>query len=254
MSISPNDIDQHTLHTFDVELNKLNGMLLGITELLAIQLELSLQALEKSNSLYAADSISLINDIRTIKSEFDFKVPVIIAKFWPVANDLRFVVSILKIADQLGKVSDEIACFAHFVDGSFSSPSKTLASPLLSHSIEIGRYVLSLLNALRATIDSDETDTSFNILESDRNSEKSLYNKLEYQLIQIVQDKMYDEVDKILPLISLLDVCPSEFRRIFACIISYRLADCRFRRKWIADAAYYLAEHRNFSPGFKLND
>ena len=33
-----------------------------------------------------------------------------------------------------------------------------------------------------------------------------------------------------------------------------RLSDCEFRHRWITEAGYYLAEHRQFAPGMELDD
>lgn len=33
-----------------------------------------------------------------------------------------------------------------------------------------------------------------------------------------------------------------------------RLSDCEFRRRWIAEAAYYLAERRQFALGMEFDD
>lgn len=254
MSIFTTQSNQHTFHAFDTALSNLNGILLNIAELLEIQLELSLQAFEKSESQYAVDAISLSLEIESLKCDFDLKVPAVIAKFWPVANDLKFIVSLLKIADQLENIGDKVVDFARFADQSLSSPTDALSPGLLSDTIEIGRYVLSLLNVLKIAIDTNDIEVAFSLLEADRALEKALYEKLESQLASIVADKGNGDLQSVMKVVGLLEFCPAEIRRILAAIVWNRLSDCSFRHQWISDAAYYFAERRNFAPGYELDD
>lgn len=254
MSIFLENSPQHTLHFFDVELDNLHGMLLNITEVLAIQLELSTQSLEKNNSQYAMDSISLIEEIESIKINIDSEIPTIIARFCPVANDLRTVITVSKIADHLKNIGDGIAEFAFFTKALLTTPYETSSLCLFANSIEMGRHILWLLNEIKSSIYLQEITSLYNLIAGDYSYETKFHNQLKEEFLQFIDNKDYNGATNIMTIINLLNKLHEELRAIFIHVILNQLSDCRFRHKWISESAYYMAEHRNFVPGFDLSD
>ena len=207
--------------------------------MLSIQLELSIQALEKSDSQYASDSISIIKEIQLFEAKTDIMEQAIIARFAPVSNDLRIIISWSKIADQLQNIGDDIAGFSVFVNASLISNKNSLNTDILSSSIEIGRYILTFLHTLRYAVDTKEIDSLFDTIEADRGHEDEIGDKLKNELINATKNKSYDDALKIITITKLLESCPGKFIRIFLLIISNWLSDHIFRRKWISEAAFF---------------
>lgn len=254
MPILSSNLDHHTLHAFDVELDKLEGMLSNLADLLLIQLELSLQALEKADSQYATDAIGLASEIAQIKAGADARVLAVIARFSPVANDLHAMVLFSKVADRLDQVGRGISDFGLFVKTVLDSADAAFPAAMLADAIETGRYVLNFLHSLKIAMDVPETDTLFGLLEADRDYETALYNKLQDELIRALRNKSAADAESLMKIIKLLEFCPGELRRIFALVILHRLSDVAFRHQWISEAAYFIAERRNFRPGFEDDD
>src|SRR5262245_45341258 len=96
----------HTRKAFDSDLQNLSRSLAEMGELAEIQVENAIEALatgdrETARRLVAADSV-----IDSIQKAIDEGVVELIARRQPVAVDLREVLGILRIANELERVGD----------------------------------------------------------------------------------------------------------------------------------------------------
>lgn len=250
-----NNPRHHILQPFDIELESLHEMLINMTGFLTKELKQCIQALEKNDAQSLKDSIELIKGVEQIESDIDAEILAIIAKFSPVASDLRNVIATSKIASQLEKIGDEIADFIYFLISSVHVLNHSLPNELLLDSIEILRHILSLLNNIKLVFETKEINQLHKMIEDSRNYETDINNKLQEELIEESKNNAdHDKIKQILRVIKLLQFCPSQIRRISGHIISLMLSDYQYQKKWISEAAYFNAEIRNFAPGSELND
>jgi len=242
----------HTLHTFDVELDKLNSLLLSVIDLLASQLQLSLQGLEDQDLQSAEYAIKLMNEIEEHTIGIDVHVLAILARFTPVAYDLRSVVLISKIASQLKIIANQNASFARYVNSLFES-SNTVS---LTSSRQAGRYILSFLEKFRRLVDEHEINEFSDFISLNQEYETMLSSKLREELIDLIQTTHDDsQVRLAMAVVEFMEFCPNQFRRIMKDVISFwRLSDTDYRHQWVSEAAYYTAQKRGFFPGFDLHD
>ena len=215
MTIPSNQPSNHTLHAFDAELDKLHALLLDMTDLLVSQLELSVQALENADVGYAQNAVALDIEIDRYELMIDAEVLEILAKFSPVANDLRSIISISKMVVELEKIGDEFASFAELVISGFDSKENPFNSPLQAEIIKISRHILSALNKIRTAFQSEDTGLLYSILQADRAQEIELHQNIQRQLRHTLQnDGNIGGAMASMQMAKLLEFCGSQCRRI----------------------------------------
>lgn len=242
----------HTLHTFDVELDKLNSLILSVIDLLASQLQLSLQGLEDQDLQSAEYAIKLVHEIEEHLVGIDVHVLAILARFTPVAYDLRSVVLISKITSQLKIIANQNSGFARYVNSLFLF-TNTVS---LTSSRQAGRYILSFLEKFRRLVDEHEINEFNDFISLNQEYETLLSSKLRKELIDLIQTTHDDNlVRQALTVVEFIEFCPNQFRRIMKEVISFsRLSDMAYRHQWVSEAAYYIAQKRDFFPGFDLQN
>ncbi len=254
MTLFSEDSGHHTLHAFNDALRDLNDEVIKLTQTLASQFELSMQALESRNEQSIETALKQTEHFNQLISDFDDRLPVILVRFLPVANDLQAIVGLFRIKTQLEIVGG--AAF-HFMMLSqslirLSADSKRL--PMVSCSMESAELVLRLLNALKQILSDKNTDIGFSVLENEDYRQMNLYSHFEQHLPSILQTSSGNTFETIYHLIGWIEFCPNEFCQLLIRILETNLMDCVFREQWISEAAFYLAEQRQFASGYELDD
>lgn len=91
---------------FDIELNKLNSRLIEMSKLIEEQIALTMNALVKVDVQLAHQIIANDNEIDDLDVKIDKLCQRIFALQQPVASDLRFIMSALKINNDLERMGD----------------------------------------------------------------------------------------------------------------------------------------------------
>ncbi len=99
----------------DGELQALKDNLIDMLEMVRGQVDKCRKALHKSNLKYAEEVLSDEEKINQQEIAIDRDCENILALYTPVATDLRFVLSTLKIANNLERIGDYAKSFARFV-------------------------------------------------------------------------------------------------------------------------------------------
>ncbi|CDZ91634.1 PhoU domain-containing protein [Rhodococcus ruber] len=90
--------------SFDQQLRDLTDRLRGLAELAAKALELSTRALLNGDVVAAEEALDLGEDIETLHTECSERAVAILALQHPVAGDLRFVFSAVRMSSDLARM------------------------------------------------------------------------------------------------------------------------------------------------------
>jgi phosphate transport system protein len=179
------------------EIEKLKRKALSMSAMVQDTIAESIQSLKERDPRLAAKVIESDNQIDQLEIEIEEDCLKIMALYNPVANDLRFVVSVLKINNDLERMADlavNIAERAQYL----ADQSKIAIPPELTESAEI---VLQMLkNTLEALINLN-TQLAQSVIEEDNQVDD--IHRLMYQL---AMDNMRDYPDQIPFQTSLLSI------------------------------------------------
>ncbi len=101
------DLGEHTLHTYNDELEALRGLVTRMGGLVEDQLERALDAYCDHDAEAAAAVVEGDREINAMELEIDELIATIIARRQPMAGDLRFVLAVSKATTDLERMGDE---------------------------------------------------------------------------------------------------------------------------------------------------
>jgi len=136
------DLNNHTSHEYDEELKAIRSKVLTMGGIVEQQVKDATKALLKSNMKLAdkaATSDHLVNDLEI---EIDEESAQIIAKRQPAARDLRTVITVMKVINDLERIGDEAEKIARL---SLELSDKSTLSDFrreLKHMVKLSRHLL----------------------------------------------------------------------------------------------------------------
>lgn len=107
--------DPHTVKAFDEEIGRLNQTLARMGGLAETQLSTAIQAMLNSDEALAAQVINSDDKIDGAEENINEQVVRLLALRQPVADDLRLIMSSLKVASALERIADHATSTAHRV-------------------------------------------------------------------------------------------------------------------------------------------
>jgi len=138
---------------FDEELNRLNEKLLLMARLVEESVALAVKGLKERQEEFARDVIKREQDVNLMEIEIDELCMKLLALRQPVASDLRFITSAMKIAGDLERIGDLAVNIAEV-------SLELLKVPLLKPLIDIPRMAAvaqsMVKDSLNAFINRDE--------------------------------------------------------------------------------------------------
>lgn len=112
--------------TLDIELGSLKENLLEMLDLVKSQLAKSKKALEQNDTSLAQEVVEREKRVNALELLIDKECEHILALYNPVATDLRFVLSTIKICGDLESIGDITKGLARFIEKSGKKTSHTL--------------------------------------------------------------------------------------------------------------------------------
>lgn len=220
MAIQTGDITQQPLlHYFDGELGSLHGLLLAMTERLIKQLELTLHALDYADMALALRVIERDAKINAYHAKIETEVRSVLGRHGSLANDLRTVLRISKIADALEKTGNEIADFAVRI------PALTLQDPtekpdLLADIFKIGGLIKIMLNKTTAVLESRDSNQAYKLMQHALDCEFQVQQGIKQQLALVLQNpELLDPALDALYILKALERCSEHCRKIAGYLI-----------------------------------
>jgi len=178
----------HLVHSFDNEIEQLRALTTEMAHCVLTQMDTALQALDFGNMDLAKDVI--LNDVLIDEFEFkiDTEVVTVLARRSPVANDLRTILSMSKIAVELEKIGNEIADFASLVAYLFGPETSNPNHCLLQEVLKLGNMVKDMLANLLPLLQIIGEAANPNVFHNNQAYQDEFRDGIKQQLDFAVQD------------------------------------------------------------------
>lgn len=216
MSIQSEIIEtRHTLHYFDGELNELHSLLLKMINLLVLQFDEVMQALDDGDINRAEQVIIRDNTVNQYELTIDDETLTVLARECPVAGDLRNVISITKIADELEKTGDEIGDFARMIIVLFDPKTSDPNAKVLKDIFKLGNIVKLMLDKCLQVIETGNISHAYVLMQYNNDCENVLQKGIEHQLNFIMEDaRLIGRSLDIMQMMKTLERCGEYCRNI----------------------------------------
>ncbi|MGR3808008.1 phosphate transport system protein [Pasteurella testudinis DSM 23072] len=99
---------KHIIKQYDRDLNHLLSLLLTMGSLVQKQLHDALQVLKGNSEFSASDVVEGDQQVNSMEVAVDEACVTLIARRQPLADDLRFIITILKVASELERIGDSV--------------------------------------------------------------------------------------------------------------------------------------------------
>lgn len=215
-----NKVRQHSLTIYDVELKKLYQLVFEMAGLVMFQLEQTMQALDEADRELALKVSQRDAKVNLFETKIDNEVIQILARHSPVANDLRVVLSVSKIAYELEKIGDEIVLFARLVSELFDPNSSDPNPNLLADIVKIGNLVKTMLTKLMLAFEKQDLAQAYLLLQYDHECELGLVEGIRHQLSFILNDaRLIRRAMDVMQIMKTLERCGEHSKNIAEYII-----------------------------------
>ena len=220
MAIHTGDITQQPrLHYFDGELGCLHCLLLEMTERLISQLEQTLHALDYADMALALSVIERDVKINACHAKIEAEVRGVLGRHGSLANDLRTVLRISKIADALEKTGNEITDFAGRIPA-LTLQDHTERPELLTDIFNIGGLIKIMLNKMTAVLESRDSNQAYKLMHYGLDCELQVQEGIKQQLALVLQNpELLDPTLDALYILKALERCSEHCRKIAGYLI-----------------------------------
>jgi len=183
------------------EINLLRFKVLDMAELVQSQFERCIQSLKDTDYVTAANIIRKERKIDKIDKKIDRRCERLIALYQPVANDLRFIFSVIKINNNLENIGDNLNAIAEIIlKLSEPFPKEVLEKVKLFEMMELAFNQYSdVINAFIRK----ENETARELIPNDNEIDEIKHSSVRV-LIQMIKDNP-QETETYLHLISILN-------------------------------------------------
>lgn len=187
----------HIVKSYDEDIDNITSRIVEMGGLVETQLSDALEAIVKRDALLGQQTAAKDGQIDTLEREIDDLVITVIARRQPMADDLREMVSALKIVGILERVGDYAAHVAQRAVTVTQGPSMP---PILVIS-RMGKMVRDLLSDSLGAYAQRDADLALSVWRRDQDLDQ-LYGSLFRELL----DYMIEDPENILTCIDLLFV------------------------------------------------
>lgn len=175
--------EHHTVRSFDTELDRLSQTIGRMGGMAESQLATAIQALVQRDLVLAREVVGGDEQVDSVEDSINEQVVRLLALRQPMGEDLRIIMSSLKIASALERVADHAASTAHRVD----ILSKSAPVPAIKTVGRLGTLVLDLLKeALDAYMHRD-ADRAMKVWQRDQEVD-DLYSSLFRELLTYMME------------------------------------------------------------------
>lgn len=179
---------EHLVRGFDTEINHVHSLVVKMTHRVTRQMEHALMALDRGDVELANRVVNGDKSVDQYEVGIDSEVLSILARRNPVANDLRTLLSISKIAVELERIGNEIADFASLVAFLFGPETSNPNHALLLEIAKFGNLIKDMLNRLIVVLEKNDIQPAYSLLESERDCQTEFRDGIRQQLDFAIQD------------------------------------------------------------------
>ena len=201
------------LHFFDGELGALHSMLLETTDLLMIQLEQTLHALDYGDADLALKVISRDCKVDDKQARIEHEIQDVLAHRGSLASDLRTLMLISKMADALEKIGNEIVNLARQTQALFDRNS--CDPELMSEIMHIGSMIKIMLDKVTIVLETRNSNQAYKLMQHGWNCDTRLQQAVKFQLILTIErGPIIEHALDIMHILKALERCAGLCRNI----------------------------------------
>ncbi|MBO6826762.1 MAG: phosphate signaling complex protein PhoU [Sneathiella sp.] len=175
--------NSHIVTSYDEDLGEMRNAIIEMGGLAESQLEAAIRALVDRNSDLAQSTIEADVDIDELEKEIDNKAVRILALRNPVADDLRNVISALKIASTLERVADYSANIAKRVIALNTSETTRSVSAIP----RMGELVRHMIDDTLTAYAKNDAELAYAVWHRDQDVDQ-LYNSMFRELLTYMME------------------------------------------------------------------
>lgn len=206
---------RHTLQKFDNELDYLHGLIVEMSYLVLRHWELASQAMELANLDAALEVISQSHKVYDYESAIDAEILLLLAKESPVANDLRMILSVSKIAVELKVLGDEIVGIAKLIMKLNRPRCRTSSASLLSDLAQIPLLIRTMLGNLTGVLASGQSKQAHVMMDYEFDCANELEHSIKQQLTVLNDDsRQIGSTLKVLQILKAMESCGEHCKNI----------------------------------------
>lgn len=161
INVVPN---RHIVSAFDEQLNALHALVRAMGQLAIQQIDDAVLAMSERRVELASQVMARDNELDELERQVEAQVMRLLVLRHPKANDLRDVISCIRIANNLERIGDFAANVAKRSLAIQSLPEVALAASMMP----IGRSVVDMLNATMEAYDSSDADAALAVRDQDQ--------------------------------------------------------------------------------------
>lgn len=201
------------LHFFDGELGALHSLLLETTDLLMIQLEQTLHALDYGDVALALKVISRDRKVDDKQARIAQEIQDVLAHRGSLASDLRTLMLISKMADALEKIGNEIATLARQIQALFDRNS--CDPELMGEIMRIGSMIKIMLDKVAIVLETRNSNQAYKLMQHGWNCDTRLQQAVKLQLILTTEHgSIIEHALDIMHILKALERCAGLCRNI----------------------------------------
>ena len=177
-------MNEHIVKSYEEELKLLDRRIAqmgGCAEKLLIQ---AIDALERRDPKLAEAAVASDTTIDNLERELQDQVITMIAKRQPIANDLRHIMTILKIAGDLERIGD---LAKNIAKRALAIAGETYPKPLMSGMRHMTEMVRQQLKDVLDSLAERDIDKALNVWRSDQEVD-AMYNSLFRELLTYMME------------------------------------------------------------------
>ena len=174
---------EHLVKSYDIELNRLRGMMTEMGGIVESQVALAAQAIMQHDSAAATKAVAEDSKVDALERDVEQFVVRMLALRQPMAADLRFIIASLKMTGDLERIGDYAANAAKrsIVLSQFSLPFS------LAGLANMFRLVQAQLKSIIDAVGTGDTDKAIEVWRSDQ-AVDDVYNGIFRELITYMME------------------------------------------------------------------
>lgn len=150
--------DEHTSKRFDIELNAVKNSILQMGKQVSEQFRHSMLCVNNGDILLIQQVLDAGRDVNRMEVEIDHKCNLILAQRQPEANDLRLILTALKITTCLEQIGNQTELIARKAELLSQRGDSTLGSTDIDHSFNLVQDMLDKVLRAFSSFDADIAD------------------------------------------------------------------------------------------------
>jgi phosphate transport system protein len=178
----------HTLHAVDSGLERLHQLLLGMMQAINNQFLTAMSAVEATDPAQAVLAIQFDAQILQLDLEIDSEALTALARYSPVADDLRRVLASLKIAKELQGMDYELLGFARLAAKVFDNGSSSPNELILADMIKSGSLVKRMLSQSLLALQTQDSAAVYPLLDIQTECDENLREGIKHQLVAALRE------------------------------------------------------------------